>query len=93
MALTGYNWFRASDLQPEIQHRIQQTHSILSLVRCGQGAAIVAALALPRQIEGVRALRLRPTSEREVYLVKKAGVPRSPAVTAVWNIAKSYATP
>lgn len=89
---TIIDWFRASGVQPEIQHRIQQTHSILALVRCGQGVAIVAALALPRQIDGVRALPLQPASEREVYLVKKAGVPRSPAVNAVWNIATAFST-
>ncbi|MGK7653848.1 LysR family transcriptional regulator [Roseovarius sp. B08] len=89
---TILSWFQASGLQPEIQHRIQQTHSILELVRCGQGLAVVAALALPRQIDGVRALPLQPPSEREVYLVKKTGVPRSPAVTAVWSIATSFST-
>ncbi|WP_428516840.1 LysR family transcriptional regulator [Roseovarius sp.] len=90
---TILDWFRASGVQPEIQHRIQQTHSILALVRRGQGVAVVAALALPRQIDGVRALPLQPSSEREVYLVKKTGVARSPAVTAVWNIAMSFSTP
>ena len=86
-------WFRASGTQPEIRHRIQQTHSILALVRSGQGVAIVAALALPRQIDGVRAIPLHPSSERDVYLVKKTGVPRSPAVTAVWDIARSFGAP
>lgn len=83
------DWFRAAGQQPQIRHHVQQTHSILALVRSGQGQAIVAALALPRQMDGVRAIPLSPRSEREVYLVKRAGVPRSPAVTTFWDFARS----
>lgn len=83
------DWFRQGGVQPDVRHRTQQTHSILALVRSGLGQAIVARFALPPELQGVSCIPLVPSSEREIFLVKKTGTPRSPAVTAFWDFARS----
>lgn len=82
------DWFRAAGHRPDTRHRVQQTHSILALVGAGQGAAIVASLSLPQDMAGVRTVPLTPGTERQIYLVKKPGTPRSTAVTAFWDVAR-----
>ncbi|MEQ8291291.1 MAG: LysR family transcriptional regulator [Roseovarius sp.] len=82
------DWFRQAGLRPDTRHRVQQTHSILALVGSGQGAAIVASLSLPQDVQGVRIVPLAPNTERQVYLVKTPGTPRSNAVTAFWDFAQ-----
>jgi len=79
------DWFRQAGHRPDTRHRVQQTHSILALVGAGQGAAIVASLSLPQDMAGVRTVPLAPSTERQIYLVKKPGTPRSTAVTAFWE--------
>ena len=82
-------WFRQAGLRPDTRHRVQQTHSILALVRSGRGGAIVASLSLPKTMTGVRPVLLKPGTEREIYLVKRPGTPRSVAVTAFWDFVRN----
>ncbi|MDA3858314.1 MAG: LysR family transcriptional regulator [Roseovarius sp.] len=81
------DWFFRSNVQPDIRHRVQQTHSILALVRSGLGQAIVTSMSLPKEIDGVTAIPLHPSSKREIFLVKKPGSARSNAVGVFWEFA------
>ena len=78
------DWFHREGVQPNIRHRIQQTNSILALVKKGFGNAIVTSLSLPHGLEGVKAVPLYPTTERQIYLVKKHGSTRSNATALFW---------
>lgn len=83
------DWFRRAGITPDIRHRVQQTHSILALVGSGQGNAIVASLSLPMDLGQIHAVPLDPGTERDIYLVKRPGTPRSVAVTAFWDFART----
>ena len=74
------DWFEISGISPNIKHRIQQTHSILTLVRAGMGVAIVTSLSLPATYHDVTVKPLRPTTKRQIHMVKKAGSFNSKAV-------------
>lgn len=78
-------WFEASGVTPNIKHRIQQTHSILALVGAGMGVAIVTSLSLPDTLQGVTVKPLRPTTERQIHLVKRSGSSNSNAVDIFWG--------
>jgi DNA-binding transcriptional LysR family regulator len=79
------DWFEISGISPNIKHRIQQTHSILTLVRAGMGVAIVTSLSLPATYHDVTVKPLRPTTKRQIHMVKKAGSLNSKAVDVFWN--------
>ncbi|WP_293451326.1 LysR family transcriptional regulator [Planktotalea sp.] len=79
------DWFEASGTAPNIKHRIQQTHSILELVRAQMGVAIVTSLSLPATYHDVIVKPLRPTTERHIHMVKKHGNSNSKAVDVFWN--------
>ena len=79
------DWFQGSDTQPNIRHRIQQTNSILALVQQGFGNAIVTSLSLPKTLEGVKAIPLSPSTQRQIFLVKNQGSTRSNATALFWN--------
>ncbi|WIY24994.1 LysR family transcriptional regulator [Parasedimentitalea psychrophila] len=78
-------WFEAAAITPNVKHRIQQTHSILALVRAGMGNAIVTSLSLPEDLRGivVKPLLLMPT--RKIYFVKKPVSVSSKAVSVFWD--------
>ncbi|NRB17730.1 MAG: LysR family transcriptional regulator [Rhodobacteraceae bacterium] len=78
-------WFEAGAITPNVKHRIQQTHSILALVRAGMGTAIVTSLSLPKDLRGVvvKPLLLMPT--RKIYFVKKPISVSSKAVSVFWD--------
>ena len=78
-------WFEASGTVPNIKHRLEQTHSILKLVRAGMGAAIVTSLSLPDNHPDVTVKPLRPTTKRQIHVVKKTGLSNSKAVDIFWN--------
>ena len=78
-------WFETSGISPNIKHRIQQTHSILELVRVGMGVAIVTSLSLPGTYHGVITKPLRPSTKRQIHLVMKQGGPTSKAVDVFWD--------
>ena len=79
------DWFEISGISPNIKHRIQQTHSILTLVRAGMGVAIVTSLSLPATYHDVTVKPLRPTTKRQIHMVKKPGSLNSKAVDVFWN--------
>lgn len=79
------DWFDASGTSPNIKHRIQQTHSILELVRAGMGVAIVTSLSLPGNHPDVTVKPLRPTTKRQIHVVKKTGLSNSKAVDIFWH--------
>lgn len=79
------DWFEASGTFPNIKHRIQQTYSILELVRAGMGVAIVTSLSLPDNHPDVTVKPLRPTTKRQIHVVKKTGLSNSKAVDIFWN--------
>ena len=79
------DWFKISGTSPNIKHRIQQTHSILTLVRAGMGVAIVASLSVPATYRDVTVKPLRPTTKRQINMVKKPGSLNSKAVDVFWN--------
>jgi DNA-binding transcriptional LysR family regulator len=79
------DWFETSEIAPNIKHRIQQTHSILELVRAGLGVSIVTSLSLPETYHDVIAKPLQPTTKRQINIVKKAGSPNSRAVDVFWD--------
>ncbi len=79
------DWFEASGIFPNIKHRIQQTHSILELVRAGMGVAMVTSLSLPETYHDVIAKPLRPATKRQIHMVMKPGDSNSKAVDVFWN--------
>ena len=79
------DWFEAANAVPNTKHRIQQTHSILALVRAGMGNAIVTSQSLPEGIHDLCVKTLRPSTKRQIHLVKKASQPGSKAVGIFWN--------
>ena len=79
------DWFEASGVTPNIKHRVQQTHSILALVGAGMGVAIVTSLSLPDTFQGATVKPLRPTTERQIHLVKRSGSSNSNAVDIFWG--------
>lgn len=81
------DWFQKSNIEPNIKHRVQQTHSILALVRAELGNSIVTSLSLPKEIQGVRIKRLSLSVDREIFLVKKLSSPRSNAAAVFWAFA------
>ncbi len=74
------DWFEICGISPNIKHRIQQTHSILTLVRAEMGVAIVTSFSLPATYHDVTVKPLRPTTKRQIHMVKKAGSFNSKAV-------------
>lgn len=81
------DWFQKSNVEPNIKHRIQQTHSILALVRAELGNSIVTSLSLPKEIQGVRTKPLSLSFDREIFLAKKPSSPRSNAAAVFWAFA------
>lgn len=79
------DWFKASETFPNIKHRIQQTHSILELVREGMGIAIVTSLSLPGTYHDVIVKPLRPATKRQIHMVIKPGDTNSKAVDVFWS--------
>lgn len=79
------DWFTAADLTPNIKHRVQQTHSILALVREGMGVAIVTSLSLPEEFHGVAVKPLESASQRQIYVVKKPVSAESNAAAMFWD--------
>jgi DNA-binding transcriptional LysR family regulator len=79
------DWFKDAGTSPNIKHRIQQTHSILSLVRAGMGVAVVTSLSLPDTHPDITIKPLRPTTKRQIHVVKKAGPANSKAVDIFWD--------
>jgi DNA-binding transcriptional LysR family regulator len=79
------DWFKDAGTFPNIKHRIQQTHSILSLVRAGMGVAVVTSLSLPDTHPDITIKPLRPTTKRQIHVVKKAGPANSKAVGIFWG--------
>jgi len=78
-------WFTAAGLTPNIKHRVQQTHSILALVREGMGVAIVTSLSLPEEFHGVVVKPLESASRRQIYVVKKPVSAESNAAEMFWD--------
>ena len=79
------DWFEASNVLPNIKHRIQQTQSILALVRAGMGNAIVTSQSLPEGVHDLCVKPLRPSTKRQIHMVRKASQPSSKAVDVFWN--------
>lgn len=79
------DWFAEAGLTPNIKHRIQQTHSILALVRTGMGVAIVTSLSLPETFQDVVVKPLDSASRRQIYVVKKSVSANSNAATMFWD--------
>jgi DNA-binding transcriptional LysR family regulator len=78
-------WFEGAATTPDIKHRIQQTHSILALVRAGMGNAVVTSLSLPEDVQGVSVKPLRHIQMRQIYLAKKPVLANSKAVSIFWD--------
>lgn len=79
------DWFATANMTPNVKHRIQQTHSILALVRAGMGVAIVTSLSLPESIQGVVVKPLESASQRQIYAMKKSVAANSNAATMFWD--------
>lgn len=86
-------WFEGSAITPNVKHRIQQTHSILALVRVGMGNAIVTLLSLPEEFQGVSVKPLLSIPKRQIYFVKKPVSASSQAVSVFWDfLSRSIST-
>lgn len=79
------DWFASSDSTPNVQHRIQQTHSILQLVGAGMGVAIVTSLSLPDSVQGVTIVPLKSTAQRQIFLARMEAPSKSVAVDILWR--------
>lgn len=60
--------FRRHDIQPKINHYIQQTASILHMVKIGLGISIVAAGSLPSNVEEIEIRPLDPSAPRPIAI-------------------------
>ena len=78
-------WFAQSGHVPDVRHEALQISSILAFVRAGLGMSIVAELALPDNINGVRLAHLTPPAPRQVVLARARSTPRTPAADAFWG--------
>lgn len=78
-------WFESAKVTPDIRHRIQQTHSILALVREGMGTAIVTSLSLPEHLQGVSVKSLRSMPKQDIFMVKKPISANANAVNVFWD--------
>lgn len=86
-------WFDSSEITPNVKHRIQQTHSVLALVRSGMGNAIVTSLSLPEEFQGVAVKPLLSIPKRQIYFVKKPVSASSKAVSVFWDFLCRTASP
>lgn len=78
-------WFERSAVTPTVKHQIQQTHSILALVRAGLGNAIVTSLSLPEELRGVTVKPLLSMPKRKIYFAKQPVSTDSKAVRIFWD--------
>ncbi len=78
-------WFNQDVSCLNITQRVQQTHSILALVRAGLGNAIVAALSLPEETQGVIPVPLSNAPITNIVLARKPLEPRSKAAGLFWD--------
>ncbi|MEH6631478.1 MAG: LysR family transcriptional regulator [Halopseudomonas aestusnigri] len=79
------NWFGDNIENLVITQRVQQTHSILALVRAGLGNAIVAALSLPEQTRGIHQIPLNNAPSTNIVLARKPLEPSSKAAGLFWD--------
>ncbi|MEP4034893.1 LysR family transcriptional regulator [Pseudophaeobacter sp.] len=78
-------WFAQSDHVPEVRHEALQISSILSFVRAGLGVSIIAELAIPDNLNGVRVAPLTPPAPRQVVLARTWSTPRTPVADTFWR--------
>lgn len=78
-------WFAQSGHVPDVRHEALQISSILAFVRAGLGMSVIAELALPDNIEGIRLARLSPPATRQVVLARARSTPRTPAADVFWG--------
>ncbi|SDR47888.1 LysR family transcriptional regulator [Pseudovibrio sp. Tun.PSC04-5.I4] len=81
-------WFNQSDIEPRVDHSIQQITSILALVKAGLAHSIIAELALPRGMAGVRVLPLDPPAPRSLYLTRLPTTPANTASSTFWTFSE-----
>ncbi|SFK94897.1 DNA-binding transcriptional regulator, LysR family [Pseudovibrio ascidiaceicola] len=81
-------WFGRSDIEPRVDHSIQQITSILAVVRSGLACSIIAELALPEDLDGVKVLPLDPPAPRSLFLTRLPKTPSNSAVTRFWEFAE-----
>ena len=62
-----WRWFGQSDHASNVRHEALQISSILAFVRAGLGASVIAELALPDDINGVRLAGLRPQHHAKLF--------------------------
>ncbi len=79
------SWFGDTIGDLVISQRVQQTHSILALVRAGLGNAIVAALSLPEETQGITRIPLAQAPTTNIVLARKPLEPRSKAAGLFWK--------
>jgi DNA-binding transcriptional LysR family regulator len=83
-------WFAKSGHVPDVRHEALQISSILAFVRAGLGVSVIAELALPDSITGVRLARLTPPAPRQVVLARARSTPRTPAADVFWGFIEKY---
>ncbi|MFD2205724.1 LysR family transcriptional regulator [Kiloniella antarctica] len=79
------SWFGDTMESLAITQRVQQTHSILALVRAKLGNAIVAALSLPEETQGIARIPLAQAPTTDIVLARKSLEPKSKAAGLFWK--------
>ncbi|MFE8700743.1 LysR family transcriptional regulator [Cytobacillus sp. FJAT-54145] len=63
--------FKKSELTPTIRYEIQDTSTIMAMVREGIALTILPELAIPNEIAGVKTIPLKPIERRKIGFVVK----------------------
>lgn len=87
--------FAAAQLSPNVRYRMSQVMTILGMVERGDGVAVVAELALPRNVAtmhpGLAAIPLRPAVKRSVGIAVHDLRQATPAARAFLEVAREVA--
>lgn len=84
----------AACLTPRIVHRTNDWGAVTALVAGGAGVALVPALALDKDQQGIVALTVRPNEPaRNIYAAVRKGSENAPHIAAVLGALQAVATP
>ncbi|MEO3973979.1 LysR family transcriptional regulator [Streptomyces sp. CAU 1734] len=73
---------RSAGSEPDLVHRVEESHTQLALVAAGLGVAVIPRLGRGTLPPGVVAVELDPVPRRRIHALWRTGAARRPAITA-----------